>query len=75
MQYCYTSGQKTNCTDRCEDCAKEIYNELKEKAGDAEFVSEESIRTELGDGAFEILREFGYIEYCATFHDRRMYAI
>ena len=74
-QYCYTSGKRTNCTDRCEDCAKETYKELKEKVGKSECVSEEAIRAELGNGAFELLKEFGHIEYCATLNGKRMYAI
>lgn len=74
-QYCYTSGTRTNCTDRCEDCAKEIYRDLKGMSGKAEFVSEEAIRNDLGDRAFEMLREFGYIEYCTTIQGRKMYAI
>lgn len=74
-QYCYTSGQRTNCTDRCEDCAKEIYRDLKGMTGKAEYVSEDAIRNELGDRAFEILKEFGHIEYCATIQGIRMYAI
>ena len=74
-KYCYTSGKITNCTDRCEDCAKEVYRDLKGMSGKAELVSEEAIRNDLGDGAFEILREFGYIEYCTTSQGRKMYAI
>jgi hypothetical protein len=74
-QHCILSGKRTNCTDSCRDCAKEIYAELKEKAGKSECVSEEAIRTELGNGAFELLKEFGHIEYCATLEGKRMYAI
>ncbi len=74
-QYCYTSGKVTNCTDRCRDCAKETYAELKSLAGRAEFVSEEAIKNDLGKGAFELLKEHNYIEYCATLGGQRMYAI
>ena len=74
-QYCYTSGTRTNCTDRCEDCAKEMYRNLKGMTGRAEFVSEDAIRNDLGDRAFEMLREFGYIEFCGIVGGRRMYAI
>ena len=74
-QYCTVCGSKTNCTDDCRECAKEVYKELKEKAGKSEYVDEQAIRTELGDGAFELLRKFGHIEYCATLNGRRMYAI
>lgn len=74
-QYCTVCGSQTNCTDYCKDCAKEFYNDLKEKAGESECVSEEAIRTELGDGVFELLKKYGYVEYCATLNGRRMYAI
>ena len=75
MQYCYTSGKKTNCTDNCRDCAKEVYRDLKGMSGKAEFVTEEAIKNDLGNGAFELLKEFGYIEFCGIVGDRRMYAI
>lgn len=74
-QHCIISGKTTNCTDRCRECAKEVYRDLKGMTGKAEYVSEEAIRNDLGNGAFEILREFGYIEYCTTIQGRKMYAI
>ena len=74
-QYCTVCGKKTNCTDDCRECAKEVYKELKQKAGKSEYVAEEAIRTELGDGAFQLLREHNYIEYCTTIQGRKMYAI
>lgn len=74
-KYCCISGQRTNCTDRCEDCAREEYARLKEKAGKSEYVSEEAIRNELGNGVFDLLKEFGHIEYCTTIQGRKMYAI
>lgn len=74
-KYCIICDKKTNCTDSCWDCAKEIYNDLKEKAGKSEYVSEEAIKHELGKGAFEILKEYGHIEYCTTINGRKMYAI
>ena len=39
------------------------------------FELEEAIRNDLGDRAFEMLREFGYIEYCTTIQGKKMYAI
>ena len=75
MQYCYTSGKLTNCTDSCRECAKEAYDELKAKVGKAEHVAEEAIRAELGDGTFELLREFGHIEFCGVINGTRRYAI
>lgn len=55
--------------------AKEIYRDLKGMAGNAEIVSEEAIRNDLGNEAFEALRYHGFIEYCATINGRKMYAI
>ena len=66
---------KTNCTDNCERCAKEAYRDLKGMTGKAEFVSEEAIRNDLGNQAFESLRHYGFIEYCATIQGKKMYAI
>ena len=74
-QNCILCGERTNCTESCRECAKEIYDTLKEKSGTAELVPEEAIRIELGDGAFDLMREYNLIEYCATFGDTRMYAI
>lgn len=74
-QYCMICDQVTNCPDYCKDCAKEEYARLKEKTGKAEYVREEAIRNELGDGAFKLLKEYGYIEYCGTIQGERMYAI
>ena len=74
-KYCTICGQDTNCTDSCKICAKETYDDLRRKAGRAEFVSEEAIRNDLGDGAFELLKEFGHIEFCGVVGGKRMYAI
>lgn len=54
---------------------QEIYSDLKGMTGKAEFVSEEAIRNDLGDQAFESLRHHGFIEYCTTIQGRKMYAI
>lgn len=54
---------------------KEIYRDLKGMTGKAEFVSEEAIRNDLGNQAFESLRHHGFIEYCTTIQGRKMYAI
>ena len=87
MQYCYTSQTETNCTEDCRQClreelkmktqnqAKEIYRDLKGMTGKADYVSEEAIRNDLGDEAFEALKQYGYIEYCTAIHGRKMYAI
>jgi hypothetical protein len=74
-KYCTMCGSTTKCTDDCKDCAKECYKELKEKVGKSECVLEEAIRTELGDGAFELLRKYNYIECCNVTKNGKMYAI
>ena len=74
-QYCNCAGNITNCPDRCRDCAKEEYATFKRKMGNAEFVSEEFIRNELGNGTFELLKEFNHIEFCGIVNNTRMYAI
>jgi hypothetical protein len=69
------SNQQTNCTENCRNCAKEVYRDLKEMSGKADYVSEEAIRNDLGNEAFELMREYNFIEYCTTIQGRKMYAI
>lgn len=64
MRTCPISGSTTNCTEKCRDCAKEMHRDLKEMVGKAELVTEELIRRNLGNEAFELLREHGFIEHC-----------
>ena len=54
---------------------KEIYRDLKGMTGKADYVSEEAIRHDLGNEAFESLRHHGFIEYCTTIQGKKMYAI
>lgn len=54
---------------------QEIYRTLKGATGKAEFVSEEAIKNDLGERAFNSLRHHGFIEYCGTLNNKRMYAI
>lgn len=75
MKYCLMCKANTNCTENCRDCAKEAYRDLKGMAGKAEYVSEEAIKNDLSDGAFELLRNYGFIEYCTTIQNHKMYAI
>ena len=74
-KYCAMCGTKTNCTENCKDCAKEAYRDLKEIAGKAEFVTEEAIRNDLTDGAFELMRNYGFIECCGVLNGHKIYAI
>lgn len=86
-KYCEICEGITNCTDDCRQClkeetkmktaaqTKEIYRDLKGMTGKADYVSEEAIRNDLGNEAFEALKYYGYIEYCTTIQGRKMYAI
>ena len=75
MKTCPMSNEPTKCTENCKNCAKECYRDLKGMSGKAEYVSEEAIKNDLGTPAFELMREYGFIEYCTTIQGRKMYAI
>lgn len=75
QKYCVMADAETNCTDNCERCAKEAYRDLKGMAGNAELITEEAIKNDLGNGAFEALRKYGYIECCGVIQGKKMYAI
>lgn len=75
MKQCPLNKCTTNCTEHCKECAKDLYRELKSKAGKAEFVTETAIKNDLGNEAFELLKEYGYIECCGTLSGRKVYAI
>lgn len=75
MKLCPMSNETTKCTENCKDCAREAYHDLKGMAGKAEFVTEEAIRNDLGNEAFEMLRRYGFIECCGVLNGHKMYAI
>ena len=75
MKLCPMCNSVTNCTENCKDCAREAYRDLKGMAGNAEFVSEEAIRNDLTDEAFELMRKYGFIECCGVLNGHKMYAI
>ena len=52
-----------------------LYHVLKGLVGKAELVSEEAIKNELGEKEFNSLRHHGFIEYCGTLNNCRMYAV
>lgn len=74
-KYCIMADAETHCTDNCRRCVEEAYRDLKGMAGKAEFVTEEAIKNDLGNGAFEGLREYGFIECCGVIQGKKMYAI
>lgn len=61
---CPETGKSTYCTENCKYCAKDLYKELREKAGNAEKVTQDAIILELGENAFNLLKQYGYIEHC-----------
>jgi hypothetical protein len=75
MKVCPLTNDRTKCTEHCRDCAKECYRYLKGMSGRADYVSEEAIRNDLGNEAFELMRKYNFIEYCTTIQGRKMYAI
>ena len=74
-KYCIMCDAVTNCTDNCKDCAKAAYAELKVQVGKAEYMSEDGIKSRVGEKAFELLRQYGFIECCTVMQDDKIYAI
>jgi hypothetical protein len=73
---CPETGNETRCTERCAECAKEMYRDLKGMTGSAEIVTKEAIINDLGARAFEMLRDHHYIEHCRVDESgRHWYAI
>lgn len=73
---CPETGAETRCTERCAECAREMYRDLKGMAGNAELVTEEAIINDLGESAFNMLKEYSYIEHCRVDElGRHWYAI
>ncbi len=73
---CPETRSPTYCTENCKYCAKDLYDELREKAGNAELVTQEAIINDLGENAFNMLKEYSYIEHCRVDElGRHWYAI
>ena len=76
MRICPETNQPTQCAESCRSCAREIYKELLEKAGSAELVTAKAIIDVFGENAFNMLREYGFIEHCRVDEiGRHWYAI
>ena len=75
MKYCFTADQLTPCSEHCKDCAKDIYNDLKEAFGKAEYVSEDGIIDRIGERAFYVLKLYGLIETCGVIDGTKVYAL
>ena len=61
---CQETGKETRCTENCKNCARDIWDELCARAGNAEKVTQEAIINAFGENAFEMLKQYGYIEHC-----------
>ena len=55
--------------------AKEIYNKLCEAFVGADALYEDTIVIYCGRESLELLREYNFIELCASFNGRKLYAI
>lgn len=55
--------------------AKEIYGELREEFEKADALYEDTIITHCGREGLELLREYHFIETCAVFDGRKLYAL
>jgi sorbitol-specific phosphotransferase system component IIA len=76
MRICPETNHPTQCAESCRICAREIYKELLEKAGSAELVTAKAIIDVFGENAFNMLREYGFIEHCRVDETgRHWYAI
>lgn len=74
-KYCPTAHQVTPCTENCKDCAKDIYRDLKQMFRKAEYVSEDAIKSKIGDGSFELVKQYGFIETCGVVDGTKVYAL
>ena len=74
-KFCKTANKITNCTESCQGCAKEIYRDLKGMVGKADYISEQGIKDRIGANAFEMLKEYGFIECCTVIQGQKMYAL
>lgn len=76
MRICPETNEPTKCTENCRDCAKELYAELREKAGNAELVTADAICNDLGENALNMLKSHNFIEHCRVDElGRHWYAI
>ena len=71
---CPMCNEETNCTENCRDCAREAYRDLKGMYK-RPSITERGIKANLGDGAFELLQRYGFIEYYATIQGEKIYII
>lgn len=52
---------------------QKIYRDLKGMTGNADFISEQAIKNNLGDEAFNALKYYKLIKYCTTIQDKNIY--
>ena len=64
MRICPETNQPTPCSEHCRDCAHELYKEVREKAGNAELVTEAFIIKYVGLQGLNMLKIYNFIEHC-----------
>ena len=72
---CILTNQKTKCTEECRSCVKEIYSELKRKHLKNKFILESSIKEEIGENEFEVLKQYGFIDYIGVVNNIKVYSL
>ena len=56
-------------------CVKEIYSELKRKHLKNKFILESSIKEEIGENEFEVLKQYGFIDYIGVVNNIKAYSL
>jgi hypothetical protein len=74
-KYCPMCDAVTNCTDHCKECAKEVYDDLKAQVGKADYMSEDGIKSRVGETMFDLLKQYGFIETCGVLEGTKIYAL
>lgn len=72
---CILTNQQTKCTEECRACVKEIYSELKRKHLKNKFILESSIKEEIGENEFEVLKQYGFIDYIGVVNNIKAYSL
>lgn len=72
---CILTNQQTKCTEECRACVKEIYSELKRKHLKNKFILESSIKEEIGENEFEVLKYYGFIDYVGVVNNIKVYSL
>lgn len=63
---CKICGVNTYCTDDCKACTRETVKEIKHKLNGVYTLSDIQICTLVGEGAFNLMVEYGFARYINT---------